>query len=176
MTLERIVTKRLVLHCWRNADPLAFAAMNSDPDVMDDLGGPIDVVKSNQKFDHYLEALNRFGYARWCVELNGEFIGYCGVMHRPGPHPLGYHDEIGWRFMKSAWGYGYATEAAKAALTDAHKRLRLKNIYAYTGSQNLRSQAVMKRLGLERKFEKDFSHEYEAGNQWRALVWVSRGN
>ena len=173
--MERIVTDRLVLKSWQDADPIAFAAMNSDRDVMADVGGPIDETKSNQKFVLYSNAPNKHGYARWYVELNNEFIGYCGVMHRPSPHPLGDHDEIGWRFVKSAWGFGYATEAAKSALTDAHERLGLKKVYSYTGPHNLRSQAVMMRLGLLRRPEYDFSHDYKAGNRWSAKVWVSEG-
>ena len=66
------------------------------------------------------------------MEKEGCFLGYDGVMRRRDTHPLGPHDEIGWRLVKSAWGYGYASEAARAALEDVFTRIGLCEVLAYT--------------------------------------------
>jgi len=79
---------------------------------------------------------------------------------------------IGWRLVRSAWGQGYATEAARAALLDAFTRVGLTEVLAYTSSDNTRSQSVMTRLGLERTPARDFSAPYE-GRMWHGLVWVA---
>jgi RimJ/RimL family protein N-acetyltransferase len=89
-------------------------------------------------------------------------------------HPLGPHFEIGWRLMRDAWGRGYATEAAAAALDDAFKRVGLSEVVSYTAPDNLRSQAVMKRLYLQRDSSRDFSANYEGVGIWHGLVWVGR--
>jgi RimJ/RimL family protein N-acetyltransferase len=87
-------------------------------------------------------------------------------------HPLGPHFEIGWRLMRNAWGHGYATEAARAALDDAFGRVRLREVVAYTAADNLRSQAVMDRLRLQRVPSRDFTLDYGRG-AWSGLVWVA---
>ena len=74
--------------------------------------------------------------------------------------------------MRSAWGHGYATEAARAALHDAFTRCGLTDVLAYTAPDNLRSQAVMARLGLRRDASRDFS-EPVGERMWRGLVWVA---
>jgi RimJ/RimL family protein N-acetyltransferase len=102
-----------------------------------------------------------------------QFIGYAGPMLAPDGHPLGPHAEIGWRLIRSAWGRGYATEAAKAALQDAFRRLGSTELLAYTSPENLRSQAVMSRLGLERDETRDFILT-ERGSTWHGLVWTAR--
>lgn len=82
------------------------------------------------------------GYGRWLVETpSGEFLGYCGVLAVGDEHPLGTHQEIGWRLARRAWGFGFATEAAPAALIDVFRRMELQEILAYTAPDNLRSQA-----------------------------------
>ena len=57
--------------------------------------------------------------------------------------------EIGWHFRPASWGYGYATEAANATLNYGFKELALPTIYAVTTPDNIRSQRVMIRLGME---------------------------
>ena len=61
MTIE---TSRLRLRSWHDADRAAFAAMNADPEVMHDLGGPFSLAESDAKFDRYAAALERRGFGR----------------------------------------------------------------------------------------------------------------
>src|SRR5688572_22526886 len=119
-------TERLRLRWWRDIDRDNFALLNSDPIVMEDLGGPLDRGESDLKFDRYMEAQENNGYGRWLVETpSGEFLGYCGVLAVGDEHPLGTHQEIGWRLARRAWGFGFATEAARAALIDVFRRMEL---------------------------------------------------
>jgi RimJ/RimL family protein N-acetyltransferase len=170
-----IRTKRLKLLPWRNDHRASFAAMHADPAVMLDLGGPIGRAESDAKLDRYSVSYAEHGLARWAVEtVDGDFLGYAGVMPRLDPeHPLGSHFEIGWRFTRRAWGHGYGTESAKAALDDAFRRAGLKEIVSYTSADNLRSQAVMARLQLQREPSRDFTAAYERVGLWRGLVWVA---
>jgi RimJ/RimL family protein N-acetyltransferase len=64
--------------------------------------------------------------------------------------------EIGWRLARSAWGNGYATEAALAVLAYGFDTLELPEILAVTTATNLRSQAVMRRIGMTRDPADDF--------------------
>jgi RimJ/RimL family protein N-acetyltransferase len=170
-----IETTRLRLRVWRTTDRDAFAALNSDAEVMADEGGPIDRASSDAKLDRYAMAFERYGFGRWVVEDHaGAFLGYAGVMPSPSEHPLGEHFEIGWRLIRMAWGYGYATEAARAALDDAVGRAGLAEVLAYTAADNLRSQAVMERLHLRRDPARDFTADYAHQKGWRGLVWVAR--
>lgn len=170
-----IETAHLCLRAWRTADRDAFAAMNSDAEVMADEGGPLDRSASDAKLDRYAAAFERYGFGRWLVEdRDGRFLGYAGVMPSPLRHPLGEHHEIGWRLMRAAWGHGYATEAARAALDDALGRAGLPEVLAYTAPDNLRSQAVMERLRLFRDPTRDFTADYPHQKGWRGLVWVAR--
>lgn len=169
-----IATARLRLVDWaeRHADPLA--AMHADAEVMADQGGPIDRAASEAKRARYAEAGARHGFTRWAVEaLDGRFLGYAGVMPAPDGHPLAPHHEIGWRLIRSAWGQGFATEAARAALADLFVRTAIEEVLAYTAPDNARSQAVMHRLTLARTPERDFTAGTD-GRSWRGLVWAAR--
>jgi RimJ/RimL family protein N-acetyltransferase len=168
-----IETLRTRLRCWQDGDRDAFATLHAHPEVMLDLGGPLDRKQSDAKFDRYVAAFEQCGFSRWVVEtLEGEFLGYAGVMPSRPAHPLVPHAEIGWRLHRSAWGLGYATEAAEAALHDVFTRCRLTEVLAYTAPDNLRSQAVMARLSLLRDPSRDFC-EPDGVRVWNGLVWVA---
>ena len=165
---------RLTLRRWRETDREAFGALNADPEGTRDLGGPLDRSQSDAKLDRYVATFERHGFCRWALQDSQQhFLGYAGVMPSPPDHPLGPHAEIGWRLARPAWGQGYATEAAAAALLDAFTRIGLGEVLAYTSHDNVRSQAVMQRLGLQRDPARDFSHIYD-GRPWQGLVWGAR--
>jgi RimJ/RimL family protein N-acetyltransferase len=168
-------TPRLRLRSWQDADRDAFAALHADVEVMSDLGGPIDRAASDEKLDRYRAFFARDGFSRWAIEgRNGDFLGYAGVVSRQGDHPLGPHCEVGWRLMRHAWGQGYATEAARAALDDVFSRVGLTEIVSYTAADNARSQRVMAKLGLQRDRSRDFTANYDNVGNWCGLVWFAR--
>ena len=169
-----ILSDRLRLRAWRDSDRDAFAALNADPDVSRDLGGPLARAESDAKLNRYMATFEHDGFCRWLVEdLNQQFLGYAGVMpSRPG-HQLGPHFDIGWRLVRPAWGHGYATEAAKASLRDAFERVHLKEVLAYTSGDNVRSHAVIRRLQMQRAASLDYSEPVGKGT-WRGLVWRVR--
>ncbi|TMJ21644.1 MAG: GNAT family N-acetyltransferase [Alphaproteobacteria bacterium] len=171
--MQPLRTARLSLRPWREEDRSAFAALNADPDVTWDLGGPLSRADSDAKFDRYVATFERHGFSRWAIEDSQQaFVGYAGVMPSSGEHPLGPHAEMGWRLVRPAWGKGYATEAARAAIADGFSRVGLAEMLAYTSANNVRSQGVMARLGLRRAPLRDFVASY-GGRPWQGLVWVA---
>ena len=64
--------------------------------------------------------------------------------------------EVLWALHPDAWGHGYATEVARAALAYGFDTLGLDLIFAITLPDNLASQAVMKRLGLTYRRRVDY--------------------
>lgn len=170
-----IETARLRLRPWRESDREAFAALLADAEVMRDLGGPCDRSAADAKLDRYAATFRRCGLARLAVERHdGGFLGYAGITPLDDGHPLGPCFDVGWRFQRDAWGRGYATEAARAALDDAFARVGLAEVVAYTAPDNLRSQAVMERLGMTRDPARDFRASFGGQPEWEGLVWTAR--
>jgi RimJ/RimL family protein N-acetyltransferase len=155
-----ITTDRLVLRPAVDADRPAIAAMNGDPRVGAWLGGVRDRVESDAFVDlvQAHEAEHRFGF--WVVESQAErqVVGMTGVWWVPAEMDMGRVVEIGWRFHPDAWGQGYATEAARAALSYGFEALGLPEIIAFTARANLASQSVMRRIGMIHDADRDFDH------------------
>ena len=155
-----IVTDRLILRRWRAEDLAPYAAMMADPEVFAWLGGsqtPAEVEARLGRREAVFEAL---GYGIWAVERrdDGAFLGAVGLDPTEDDIPFHPAVEAAWRLARQAWGQGYATEAARAAIDDGFTRCGLPEIVAITARINLRSQAVMQRLGMVREPAKDFDH------------------
>ena len=56
--------------------------------------------------------------------------------------------EIGWRLPRSAWGNGYAAEAAWRIVQYARDQIGLKEIIACINPENLRSIRIASKLGF----------------------------
>ena len=107
----------------------------------------------------------------WAVEVHstGEFIGFTGLDQVDEGLPF-TGIEIGWRLARSAWGHGYATEAALVSLTFGFETLALPEIVAVTTATNLRSQAVMRRIGMTHNPAEDFDDPEQEGPLRRNVV------
>ena len=155
-----IETERLVLRRWRLEDLKPYAAMMADPDVDYWLGGfstPQTALAAPVVFEARLEETG-FGFLAVERRTNREFLGAAGLMLLEGGEPLSPGIEIGWRFARAAWGFGYASEAAHALLYDGFARLNLSEIVAFTAKINARSRGVMERIGMRRDAARDFNH------------------
>ena len=83
--------------------------------------------------------------------------------------------EIAWRLAWPDWGHGYATEAALAAMNYGFGTMELPEIIAVTMAGNLRSRAVMERIGMTRNPAEDFDDpDVDEGPLRRQVVYRKR--
>lgn len=160
MTVPVLTTPRLTLRGWREADLAPLAAIHRDPEVMRHLGGPLPRHESDLIVGRFLEKWmeeGRFGW--WALEARetGSLIGFVGVAAPDFTDPPGPCIETGWRLARRAWGQGYASEAARAALDHAFAA-GVGEVVAFTVPANGRSRAVMERIGMTRDPAEDFDH------------------
>ncbi|MBX2979430.1 MAG: GNAT family N-acetyltransferase [Flavobacteriales bacterium] len=76
--------------------------------------------------------------------------------------------EIGYHLLPSAWGKGYATEAAIACKEFARQHKLLRSVISLIDHENFASQAVAKRNGMS--FEKDTVHRGTPAMVWRVAL------
>lgn len=153
-------TQRLVLRRWREDDREPFARMNADPEVVRYLRGPLDRAASDAFLDRIEKGFERYGFGLWAVEVadSGLFLGFTGLAVQTFPAHFTPAVEVGWRLARHAWGHGYATEAADAALEFAFTAAGLREVVSITTRTNQRSIAVMRRLGMTTDPAENFEH------------------
>ena len=146
----QLETQRLILRQWINSDFAEFFKLNSDPDVMQYFPDILSKQESDQLAQRIQTLITTNGWGFWAIEVKDtrQFIGFTGLNKPQYKIPCSPCTEIGWRLSKSSWGKGYATEAAKAALSFAFESLSLSEVYAFTTVKNDRSRAVMERLQM----------------------------
>jgi RimJ/RimL family protein N-acetyltransferase len=57
--------------------------------------------------------------------------------------------ELGWALRRQFWGRGYASEIGRAGLAFAFRDLAVQAVVSCTARHNLRSRAVMERIGMQ---------------------------
>ena len=154
-----IETPRLLLRQWREADRGPFAALNADPVVMEFFPSVQDRVASDAAIDAWRGQLASRGWSNWAVETRAgrEFIGFVGLTIPRRALPFSPCVEVGWRLARAHWGQGYATEGARHALRAGFERFGLEEIVSFTTLANLRSRAVMERIGMH-DAKSEFEH------------------
>ena len=144
--MTTLVTERLTLRPLAPADAEAYATLRFHPEVVRWLpaaaGDPVEMVRAS--IGRFAAGWQQRRYAPWGVFLGARLIGHGGLNYVPEFAAT----EVLWALHPDAWGKGYATEMARAALAYGFDTLGLNLIFAITLPDNHASQAVMKRLGL----------------------------
>jgi len=155
MIIKKYETERLIFRQWQESDIAPFAEMNSDLEVMKYFPKTLSFEETLEMYDRCKGNKNGFGLYPLIEKISGKFIGFVGLNI---PSYMPDCVEIGWRLRKEFWGKGYATEAAKKWLEIGFGEYGLDEIISFTAKQNIKSQEVMKRIGMNRDEKRDFFH------------------
>ncbi|NMO57058.1 GNAT family N-acetyltransferase [Actinoplanes sp. TBRC 11911] len=150
-------TERLVLRQWQDDDLRPWAAMNADPEVREFFPTVLNQQEAADSIAYFRRELAERGWGWWAIEesATGLFVGMAGL--DPVDEELPFKGvEAGWRLARWAWGKGYATEAARAVCEYGFTQLHLPEILAIAAAGNVRSHAVMRRLGMTHDPADDF--------------------
>ncbi len=156
----QIETARLLLRRWKPSDSKPFHQLNSDPEVMEFLLKPLALEESDEMIVRIESHFEQHGFGLWAVEAKetGLLLGFAGLSRPTFETQFTPCIEVGWRLARQAWGRGFATEAARAALAFGFDEAGLTEIVSFTVPANLRSIAVMERIGMTRDIAGDFEH------------------
>ena len=160
MAVPEITTSRLRLRGWQDADREPFAALNADPEVMAHFPTTLTRATSDRLVDLTMDGWAENGFGLWALERteDGRFLGFTGLSKPSFEAHFTPAIEIGWRLARHAWGHGFATEAARAALAFGFDTIELEDIVSFTVPANVRSRAVMERIGMHHDPADDFDH------------------
>lgn len=173
-----IETPRLILRAYRDEDRPAIAEMNGHPDVGGWLGGVRTRAESDGFIDRANASIAERGYGFFCAErkTDGRPVGSIGILVMDDQMPSPGAVELGWRLHPHAHGAGLATEGAAACRDWAFANLDVDEVVAITARTNVRSQAVMRKIGMTPDPTRDFEHPRLAvGDPLQAHVfWTIR--
>lgn len=154
-------TPRLVVRNWKDDDRPLYHEINSDPEVMRFFPYLRSRAEADVIMDTVCERVRDTGYGFYALELkeSGKPIGFCGINRTAlAPALPDGTVEIGWRLARPFWGAGLATEASLELLRLGFEDRRLDEIVSFAVADNRRSTAVMERIGLKRRPDRDFYH------------------
>lgn len=143
--LSELRTERLLLRPPVESDFDAWADLLGDEEVTRYIGGPQprSVAWRTMAMHAGSWLLRGCGLLSVIDRNTGHWIGRVGPWFPEGwPEP-----EIGWSFIRSAWGQGFATEAASAVISWTFDNLGWDRVVHYIEPENTSSIAVAERIG-----------------------------
>lgn len=149
-------SRRLILRKWTAADLSCLDAVLGDPIVMefsDD--GTLTLEEQEawlQEATSPISSTELPGLLAIEHKKTGKVIGYVSLLQdlkRVSCHEA----EIGFRLEQSAWGQGYASEAASIMFEVANKSASIARVVAIVDPNNHRSVGVLKKLGMTQEGE-----------------------
>ncbi|MEO1263951.1 MAG: GNAT family N-acetyltransferase [Bacteroidota bacterium] len=162
-------TERLILrHATVGDAPFMFKLLN-DPSWIEFIGDRgIKTVEDAQNYilDRIIKSYEENGFGLFLTVLKKDKtpIGLCGLVNRPQIEDV----DIGFAFMPGFKGKGYGYESASAVIKYGREKFGLQKIAAITVKENVRSIALIKKLGL--RYEKTFAFD---GSSDMAELYVS---
>ena len=156
----RLVTDRLRLRLWVDADRVPFRAMHRDPRVMAHFPCLLFDAESDRLLDGIYGRLASTGLGLWAVERlsDHQFVGFAGIEPMALGGALDGTGELIVRLDPRFWHAGYAAEAARTALWVAFEEHGAARVVATLPARNERGRATAERLGMTRRPDLDFDH------------------
>ena len=145
--MKRITTTdRLILREMSAATDAENAYMlNADSEVLRFTGDkPFGSVAEARLFLEEYTDYKEHKMGRWAVirKDNNAFIGWCGLKRHKD------YVDLGFRFLRTEWGQGFATEAALACLDLAFNTFGLKEVIGRVDENNVASVRVLEKCGM----------------------------
>ena len=166
--IDHVATDRLILRRPNLADEAAFVTIHADPETHRfNPAGAMAPDRARAAFASDLAHWDRHGHGMWAAALRDApavAIGFGGIALRQ----FGDQERanLGFRFATSAWGRGYATELARAALGAAGSLLGLDEVWASVRENNLASIQVLEKIGMARVERVSDPREGVASSFW----------
>jgi RimJ/RimL family protein N-acetyltransferase len=156
----RLDASRLTLRTWEDRDRRPFAELSADAEVMRHLTPLPTRDAADAWVDRQRAQFTQYGFGYWAVELHDtrQLIRAVGLSRPSFEAHFTPAVGVGWSFAQLYWESGYASEAAAAALRFGVEELGLEETAAVSIPANIRSQQVMKRLGMTYSPADDFDH------------------
>lgn len=146
-----LVTERLTLRPYRADDAEQWFAIQSEPAINRFMNWPDRDRESSLRHLRDRMRHTRFSvlddFLALAVELDGRLIGDVSLRLKC-VRPTGRNVEVSWLLHPDYEGYGYAVEAASAALTLAFDHVHARWAVAYIDVHNPKSIALAERLNL----------------------------
>lgn len=145
MPAPMLETERLILRLPEASDLEPWTEMMSDPVASLHLGGPMNRHMTWRSLCAMRGSWELYGYAMFSVveKASGRWVGRLGPWV-PADWP---GTEVGWSLHPAAWGKGYATEGAAAAIDWAFDTLGWSEVIHCIDPANVGSIRVAERLG-----------------------------
>jgi RimJ/RimL family protein N-acetyltransferase len=167
-SFDQLVTRRLVVRRFVEADAGAFAAYRSDPAVAryQSWDAPFTIDQA-RAFVTWLLGHHPDEPGEWhqlaiaTRDRPGELIGDCAFRPRKDEPAVA---DIGFTLAPAAQGHGYATEAVGALLRYLFETRRKHRVVADCDTRNVPSAALLERLGFRR--EGELRESYRDGSAW----------
>ena len=144
-----LLTQRLRLRPLEETDAAFILELLNDPDFIRQVGdrGVHDLDSAREYLRKGpLASYAEHGHGLLMVETRADAdpVGLCGLVRRAGLD----HPDLGYALLPVARGCGYASEAGAAVLAHAREVLGHERVLAIVNPDNLRSIAVLERLGF----------------------------
>ena len=141
-------TGRLRLRPTRLADAETLFAFLGDPQAMRFTHVQPSLRACRRHIAAYEHQRARIGCAPWTIfeKAGGAIVGWGGLYE--DPFDRGWGIEIGYFFVPSAWGRGYATELAMFCVEVARQDLRIDVLTAFAHPDNAGSRRVLEKAGF----------------------------
>tara|TARA_R110002096_G_scaffold406782_8_gene605178 strand:+ start:12177 stop:12722 length:546 start_codon:yes stop_codon:yes gene_type:complete len=151
-------SERIGFRTWSQNDLEPFATLNADEEVMRYFPSTLTSQETASLMERISNHFEKYDYGFFAIDYLPEkkFIGFIGLSHPSFKTDFTPCVEIGWRLDKAYWNMGLATEGAQRCLEFAQQELLLTEVYAFTIPENLASQRVMQKIGMQ--FAGNFNH------------------